>query len=153
MKTLGILGLGGAAIAVAWTCIPTLAVAAQKDPPACAAITFRAVPSGQSDGVADAGIYKSPYGKIEVKATVKSGEPQDYFITFNGQKLKPVPATLPKTAATCATTKKLSVPDKAASPCLGERFTVLIDHSGKDRYMLLYSRSGRDSKFCSAGIV
>jgi len=44
--------------------------AADREPPSCAAITFRPVPSGLADGAQNAGLYKSRFGRIEVVATV-----------------------------------------------------------------------------------
>jgi len=57
-----------------------------KVPPACSAIKFRPVPSGMADGEQDAGLYKSRFGTIMVRATVKGGEAQDYFVVVNGKK-------------------------------------------------------------------
>lgn len=45
-----------------------------KDPPACAAVSFRTIVPGGPDGEQDAGLYKSRFGKIEVKADVKGGQ-------------------------------------------------------------------------------
>ena len=64
---IGLLSLAGASLA-----LPLQAQSA-KEPPSCAAIKFRAVPSGMTDGEQDAGLYKSRFGRIELKATVKTG--------------------------------------------------------------------------------
>ena len=90
-----------AAVAALALAGPALA-AEKKGPPACAKIEFRPVPSGQNDGEVDAGLYKSRFGKLELRATVKGGEPQDYYLVRNGQKLavtvnvgkRPAPARL-----------------------------------------------------------
>src|ERR687883_1947074 len=86
---LRIIGFVGAAllgaVALSSAAMPATA-AVQKGPPSCAAIKFRPVASGMQDGEQDAGLYKSRFGKIELRATVKQGEAQDYFIVSNGQK-------------------------------------------------------------------
>ena len=48
---------------------------AQKAPPACAAITFRPLPSGMTDGEQQAGMYKSRHARLALHAQVKQGEP------------------------------------------------------------------------------
>lgn len=124
--------------------------ASTKEPPSCAAIAFRPIASGATDGVQDSGLYKSRFGRIELKATVKSGEAQDYFVEVGG---KPPAAmtTTPASLATCAKGKKLPAPGAASAACTGDRFTVLVDHAGKDRVFALYGRQGKDWHFCRAG--
>ena len=152
MPTFRFLGAACAAAALIGFASAATSAAAEKQPPACAAIAFRPVPSGQSDGEVDAGLYKSRFGRIEVKATVKSGEAQNYFVEVNGKKLAPA-GTLPKSVESCAKAKRLPAPAKAAQACTGERLTVLVDHSGTHRYMLLYAHTGEGWRFCSAGIA
>jgi hypothetical protein len=127
------------------------ALAAQKTPPACAAIAFRSVGSGMTDGEQDAGLYKSRFGRIELKATVKSGEAQDYHVEVDGKQ----PATAakpPPSLASCAQSKKLPAPGgTAAATCTGDRFMVVVDHAGKDRLVALYARQGKEWHFCRAG--
>lgn len=129
------------------------AAAAEKAPPSCAALAFRPVPSGLTDGDQDAGTYKSRFGQIVVKATVETGEPQNYFIEVDGKKPAPVADALPASVASCAAAKKLSAPGPVAARCTGERFKVLIDHSSKQRYILLYARKNEAWQLCSAGKV
>jgi hypothetical protein len=124
---------------------------AGKGPPACAAIKFRAVPAGMSDGKQPAGMYKSRFGRLELSATVKGGTAADYRVEANGKPLGAPPASLPATAAQCAAQKKLPAPEKPAASCSGERFTVLIDHEGDERLALLYGLQGNSWQFCSAG--
>ncbi|HUZ73199.1 MAG TPA: hypothetical protein VMU87_09445 [Stellaceae bacterium] len=131
------------------TALPA-AAAERREPPSCAAIRFRPIPSGLSDGVQDAGIYKSRFGRIDVKANVKAGAAQSYFVEINGTKLA-ARAVLPKAAATCAKVKRLSAPGKPLEPCSGDALTVLITHSGDKRYFLLYAHSGRTWRYCSGG--
>jgi hypothetical protein len=127
--------------------------AAEKHPPACAAIAFQPVPSGLTDGEQEAGFYKSHIGRIELRATVKDGVAQNYFVEFGGKPLSPTPDALPPSVAACAKLKRLTAPTGPATPCTGDRFTVLIDHTGEHRYVLLYGHSGSAWHFCSAGIA
>jgi hypothetical protein len=140
-----------AAALVALLALPA-AAAETRTPPSCAAIAFHPVAAGLNDGVQDAGLYKSRFGRIEVKANVKSGAAEGYFVEIDGKPLTSVAAPdLPKEAADCATTKRLSAPAKAQDPCSGDRLTVLITHGGDKRYFLLYGHSAGAWKFCSAG--
>ena len=126
--------------------------AAERLPPACAAIAFRPVPSGLTDGEQDAGLYRSRFGRIEVKAMVKDGVAQRYFMEMDDKPLTPVAAAkLPRGVAGCAATKRLSAPVKGDEACLGDRLTVLITHNGTKRYMLLYGHKAGAWHFCSAG--
>ncbi len=130
----------------------TANAAAQKGPPACAAISFRPLPSGQSDGEQTAGLYKSRFGKIELHADVKQGEPVDYYVVAEGKRLMAAPANLPEAAVSCAAAKKLPKPDTGVSPCTGQRFRLVVAHAGKDRLGLLYALDGASWRFCSAGV-
>ena len=131
------------------------ATAAKKEPPSCAKIEFRPLPSGQPDGEANAGLYRSRFGRIEVKATVKTGEPQDYYVEVDGRK-PPAAGTLPKDVAACATQKRLPAPEaagKSGQACTGDRLAVLVSHAGSQRLVLLYARRGGKWQYCSAGAV
>src|SRR6266478_1801864 len=108
---------------------PAPAPAAEKGPPACAKILFRPLPSGQNDGEQEAGIYTSRFSHIELKATVQSGEAQDYYVTAHNKKLAALSGAVPAAAANCAKEKKLPAPAKAAASCTGLRFATLIAHS------------------------
>src|SRR5215472_12148043 len=92
---------------------------AQKAPPACAAITFRPLPSGMTDGEQQAGLYKSRHARLALHAQVKQGDPVDYFVVAGGKRLADAPASLPETAASCAAAKKMPAPGAAATPCTG----------------------------------
>jgi hypothetical protein len=125
---------------------------AAKGPPACAALTFRAVASGASDGEQQAGFYRSRYGTLALHADVKGGQATDYFVLADGKKLAAAPATLPDWAANCAVAKKLPKPAAAgASPCTGQRFRVVLAHDAKERLALLYGFDGSAWHYCSAG--
>jgi len=124
-----------------------------SQPPNCAAIAFRPILSRSGDGQQDAGLYKSRFGRIEVKALVKDGTTQKYFVEINGKELAPVTGALPPSLATCAAAKRLSAPGAADTDCTGDQVTVLIDHSGEERYVLLYVHRAGAWHFCSAGIA
>lgn len=128
-------------------------MAAEKAAPACASIAFHPVPAGLTDGQQDAGLYKSRFGRIEVKTNVKGGEAQGYFVEINGKPLGRVPGTLPASVVGCAKLKGLSAPSHPFQPCVGDRLVVLIGHNADDRYILLYGRSAGVSRFCSAGLA
>lgn len=129
--------------------------AEKREPPSCSAIAFRPIASGLSDGVQDAGLYKSRFGKIEVKANVKGGAAESYFVEINGKPpLAVAGQDLPSDVTACAKLKRMSAPSMAMAPCVGDRLTVLTSHSGDKRYYLLYGHQGRGSEawhFCSAG--
>ncbi len=127
-----------------------LAAAPQKTPPSCAAIAFRPVASGMTDGEQDAGLYKSRFGRIILKATVKSGEAQEYYVEVDGKRPAAAAAT-PAGLASCAQSKKLPAPSGASGACTGDGFKVVVEHAGKDRLVALYARKGKDWHFCRAG--
>jgi hypothetical protein len=125
---------------------------AAKGPPACGALTFRAVASGESDGDQQAGFYRSRYGTLALHADVKGGQPVDYFVLADGKRLAAAPASLPDWAVSCAVAKKLPKPAGAgASPCTGQRFRVVVAHDGNQRLALLYGSDGSTWHYCSAG--
>jgi hypothetical protein len=125
--------------------------AADKEPPTCAAITFRPVPSGLSDGEQNAGLYKSRFGRIEVVATVKNGEAQTYYVEVNGKPPPALSGAPPKSVETCAKAKRLGAIGAPPERCTGDRLAVLVDHIADKRYVLLYAHRGGEWHFCSAG--
>jgi len=127
--------------------------AAESEPPACAAIAFRPNLSSAGEGDQDAGLYKSRFGRIEVKATVKAGGVENYYVRINGKALGPVAGALPKSIETCAKAKRLTAPADAEATCTGDRVAVLIDHVGAQRYVLLYAHRAGVWRFCSAGLA
>jgi hypothetical protein len=132
------------------------AVAAEKrEPPSCSALSFRPIAPGSTDGVQNVGLYKSRFARIEVKANVKSGAPEGYFVEINGKPPAAVAAPdLPSDVAACAKLKRLAAPGKAEEPCTGDRLTVLTSHSADKRYYLLFGHEGHGAgswHFCSAG--
>ena len=131
--------------------IPGAALAAAKEPPACAAITFRAVPPGLTDGEQNAGLYKSRFGRIEVMATVKNGAAVDYYVDVNGKPPAKLDEALPASVSACAKAKRLGAVGEPPEHCLGDKLAVLIEHSGERRYVLLYAHRSGEWHFCSAG--
>jgi hypothetical protein len=124
---------------------------AQKAPPACAAITFRPLPSGMTDGEQQAGMYKSRHARLSLHAQVKQGEPIDYFVIAGGKRLAAGPASLPEAATSCAAAKKMPPPGTPASSCTGQHFTVVVAHAGNERLAMLYALDGSTWRFCTAG--
>jgi hypothetical protein len=131
------------------------AAAEKREAPACSALAFRPVAATASDGVQTAGLYKSRFGRIEVKANVKAGASESYFVEINGKPPSAVAAAdLPADVAACAKLKRMSEPAKAEDPCIGDRLTVVTSHSGDKRYYLLYGHDAHGTgawQFCSAG--
>jgi hypothetical protein len=125
--------------------------APSSTPPNCSAIAFRPILARTGDGEQDAGLYKSRYGRIEVKATVKDGTAQNYFVEINGKPLASASA-LPNTIAFCAKAKRLPEPGTPDPACIGDQLQVLNVHNGDDRYVLLYAHRAGAWHFCSAGI-
>jgi len=150
MHTSIVVGIG---LALALAVLP--ANAATKTPgrpaPACSAISFRPLPPGVADGEQQAGMYKSRHGRLELRAEVKQGNPVDYYVTSAGKRVGAAPSTLPEAAASCAAAKKMPKPEAPATSCTGQRFTVVVSHSGDQRLALLYGQNGGSWHFCSAG--
>jgi hypothetical protein len=125
---------------------------AEKGPPACAALTFRAVPAGAADGDQRAGFYRSRYGTLALHANVKSGQASDYFVLADGKKLAAAPASLPEWAVGCADRKGMPKPAATASTaCTGQQFRVVLAHDDKERLALLYGYDSSAWHYCSAG--
>lgn len=147
------IGVAAAAVGLAAMVAGTPAEAAEKGPPACAKIFFRPLPSGQNDGEQDAGIYTSRFTHLELKASVKSGEAQDYFVTAHNKKLGPLAGAIPASVANCAKEKKMPAPAKAAASCTGQRFATVIAHAGKEKIVLLYGLHDHEWQYCGAGSI
>ena len=130
---------------------PQSAAAPSSTPPNCSAIAFRPILARTGDGEQDAGLYKSRYGRIEVKATVKDGVTQNYFVEINGKPLRAA-EVLPPSIALCAKAKRLPPPGTPNPACEGDQLQVMNVHNGDDRYVLLYAHHAGAWHFCSAGI-
>ncbi len=150
MQTTIIVAIG---FALAWAAFPAEAAtrAQGKAAPACSAISFRPLPEGMPDGEQQAGMYKSRNGRLELRTEVKQGNPSDYYVTSAGKRVAAAPSSLPEAAATCAAAKKMPKPETPASSCTGQRFKVVVAHSGDQRLALLYGENGGSWHFCSAG--
>lgn len=122
-----------------------------KDPPSCAAISFRPLPTGTPDGEQETGLYKSRFGKIEVKADVKGGLATNYYMVLNGKKVDG-PATPPKLSDACLTSKHVKLPfaKQAQGACTGSRFRVVVDRSGAKPVAAFFGLQGEDWAYCSA---
>jgi hypothetical protein len=124
---------------------------AGKAAPSCAALAFRPVPAGASDGEQSAGTYRSRFARLELRASVKSGAPANYYMMAGGTRLAAA-QSVPAAAGNCATLKKMPTPQAAADTCTGDRFTLVVSHADDKRYALLYAATGSSSwKYCSAG--
>lgn len=142
--SLPIVALGLLALAA-----PSAALAQAKEPPSCAAITFRPLTPDAGDGEHDAGVYKSRFGRIVVKGVAKAGRVENHFVTVNNN--RPPAGTMPASVAACAAQKKLPAPGRAMETCNGDRLRVLVNRAGDRRYVLLYARQGSQWQLCSAG--
>ena len=151
MRSMLAVGIGLALSFVLLSAEATTKPPAQKAPPACAAIVFRPLPSGMTDGEQQAGLYKSRHARLALHAQVKQGEPVDYFVVAGGKRLATAPASLPETAASCAAAKKMPAPGAAATSCTGQRFMVVVAHTGNERLAMLYGLDGTTWRFCTAG--
>ena len=124
--------------------------AAGKAAPSRAALAFRPVPAGASDGEQSAGMYRSRFARLELRASVKSGAPANYYVMAGGTRLASA-QSVPAAVGNCATLKKMPTPQAAADSCAGDRFTLVVSHADDKRYALLYAATGSSWKFCSAG--
>jgi len=148
------LRLSAAALAapLAVVAVCAIAVPAQaKEPPACAAISFRTIAPGGPDGEQDAGLYKSRFGKIEIKTDVKGGQGTNYVMVLNGKRIEG-PANPPKLSESCLKSKHVKLPfaRQPAGSCTGSRFRVVIDRSGGKAVAAFFGLQGEDWAYCSA---
>ena len=123
---------------------------AGKAAPSCAALAFRPVPAGASDGEQIAGTYRSRFARLELRAKVQNGAPANYYVMAGGTRVAAA-QTLPAAVGNCATLKKMPTPQAAAGSCTGDRFTLVVSHADDKRYVLLYAATGGSWKFCNAG--
>ena len=70
----------GLAATPGWAAAKPTHAAAGKAAPSCAALAFRPVPAGASDGEQSAGMYRSRFARLELRASIKSGAPANYYI-------------------------------------------------------------------------
>jgi hypothetical protein len=143
----------GTGLALASAVFPAMAAnkGPGKAPPACSAIMFHSLAPGMTDGDHEAGMYKSRYGRLELHGDVKQGNPVDYFVVAAGKRIAAASGNLPEAAASCAAAKKMPKPEAPASSCTGQRFRVVVAHTGDQRVALLYAEDSGSWHFCSAG--
>src|SRR5437868_9554759 len=112
-------GVFGLAASPGWAAAkPTHAhAAAGKAAPSCAALAFRPVPAGASDGEQSAGMYRSRFARLELRASVKSGAPANYVMA-GGTRLAAA-QSVPATAGKCATLENMPMPQATADACTG----------------------------------
>jgi len=143
----------GLAISPVWAATHGHA-AAGKTAPSCAALAFRPVPAGASDGEQTAGMYRSRFARLELRATLQNGAAANYYIVSGGTRLAAAPA-VPSAVGNCANAKKMPNPQadaaSGAESCTGDRFTLVVSHADDKRYALLYAANGGSWKFCSGG--
>jgi hypothetical protein len=144
--------LAASAFLVATVSFDAAPAAAQaKEPPSCAAITFRPLAPDTGDGEHDAGVYKSRFGRLVVKGAVKGGRVENHFVTVNNN--RPAAAgNLPASVASCAAEKKLPAPGRPVEVCNGDRLQVLVNRAGDRRYILLYARRGAAGNCAAPGL-
>lgn len=139
-----LLAAGGLAVASA-------DAAEGKQPPACSAISFRPLAAGAPDGEQDAGLYKSRFVKFELKATVKGGAPETYYMVVDGKRPEALAGGVPKGIEGCLKAHSVGVPVKSqASTCTGNRFRIVVARVGDRKTALLFGLQGNDWLFCSA---
>ena len=145
------LGLG---ISPVWAAATQGHAAAGKAAPSCAALPFGPVPAGASDGEQTAGMYRSRFARLELRATLQNGAAANYYMVSAGTRLAAAPA-VPPAVGNCANAKKMPNPQadaaSGAESCTGDRFTLVVSHADDKRYALLYAANGGSWKFCSAG--
>ena len=129
---------------------PTAKQPGAKAAPACAALVFRPLPGGGTDGEQTAGTYKSRFARLELRGTVQNGTAVNYHLVTNGNGIVAAPQ-LPQAASDCASSKKMPRPGQPKYPCTGERFTAILAHAGEKRLALLYALNGGTWTFCNAG--
>src|SRR4051794_9972354 len=61
--------------------------AAGKAARACAALVFRPLPGGATEGEQTAGQYRSRLARLELRGTVQNGAPANYYLVANGARV------------------------------------------------------------------
>jgi len=127
------------------------APAFSKDSAACAAITFRPLPTGLADSEQQAGFYASRFAKITLMGQIKGGQGVNYYLTLDNHKPDPLSGALPKSITPCLTSKHIALPApvQAEGQCTGDRFRVVVATEAKAKYVLLYGLHGDAWAQCS----
>lgn len=137
------------AAALACTVMAAPALAADKQPPACAAVSFRPLANTANDGEMTAGHYKSRFATIDVLARVEGGK-DSYHLRVNDQPVKPV-SDIPKASFGCLNSKHVKTPPQTIAACAGSRLRVVVDSATKQKLFMLFALQGDDWKLCEAG--
>lgn len=134
--------------------VPPQALAAAQKPPACAAISFRPLPTGSlNEGDNQAGHYRSRFGSIDVVGNVKSGQVTGYRLQVNNKAVTPLKGDVPKSSYDCLKAKHVKTPPKAiGGACMGDRFRVVIDSSGQKKLIMLFGLQGDEWQLCESGV-
>ena len=139
-----------AAVACAVILAAAPALAAAKEPPACAAVSFRPLVNTANDGEMTAGHYKSRFAAIDVMARIQGGQ-ASYHLRVNGQPVQPV-NDIPKPIYSCLNSKHVKTPPQSiGGTCTGSRFRVVATGPTKQKLFLLFGLQGDDWKLCEAG--
>ncbi|HLO79283.1 MAG TPA: hypothetical protein VK196_22735 [Magnetospirillum sp.] len=126
------------------------ALAADKKPPSCAAISFRPLANTANDGEMTAGHYRSRFATIDVMGRVQGGQ-ASYHLLVNNQPVKAV-TDIPKASFGCLTSKHVKTPPQAiGGTCTGSRLRVVVDGASKQKLFMLFALQGDDWKLCEAG--
>lgn len=149
MSGLRFLVLSGMALALAGGLAGT--AAAGETPPSCGAVNFRPVSGTPPDGTLDAGLYKSRFGKIVLRAEISGGQARNYYVELNGKRPEPLKGALPASVNKCLNAKHVKTPPPSAGEsCTGQRFRVVLDRTAKQKYLMLFGLQGDTWQLCSA---
>jgi hypothetical protein len=141
------------ALLAAVCALPGQAAEKAKKPPACAAVSFRPLSGNLQEGDNPAGYYRSRFGSIELVGTVKGGQPTQYHMRVNRKEPAPLGGDIPKSAYGCLNSKHIKTPpEPVQGACLGSRYRVAIDSSGKQKLYMLFALQGDDWKLCQTGL-
>ncbi|MGE5546423.1 MAG: hypothetical protein ACM33T_05975 [Solirubrobacterales bacterium] len=144
--------LCAAAVALGFAAQPAEAAkAGGKEPPKCAAVSFRPIANLANDGTMTAGHYASRFAKIDVIGTVQNGQ-DSYKLQVNNKDIVPLQGEVPKSTFGCLNSKHVKTPPQAIQgACRGSRLRTVIDSSGKEKLYMLFALQGDDWKLCQAG--
>ncbi|MTJ79721.1 MAG: hypothetical protein F8N37_01680 [Telmatospirillum sp.] len=125
-----------------------------KTPPSCSALSFRPVPPGAVDGTQNAGLYRSRFGTIVLRAEVVAGQATTYFVEINGKRPDPLKGALPASVNGCLNSKHVKTPvPSVGAKCVGDRFRVVVDHGARQSYVMLFALGGDVWKLCGASAL
>ena len=127
------------------------AAAAAKHPPACAALSFHPFAGPMTAEPVTTGHYKSRFGSIDVVGAAVNGQP-DYRVVVDGKALTPLKGAVPQATYGCLASKHVKTPPRPmGGACVGSRFRVVVDTTGKGKLVMLYALKGDDWMLCQAG--